>query len=196
MKKAKVVKVFESNGDVVTFRYPRYADHEALMVMRNSLVKQKAFIGQRKVTLNEARGHMLSSLRNIKEKTSVVLVVEIDGRVVGKASVSKVPKSRIYKEPKASYHRRVRIAEYWLGIFLASSAQGRGIGKKLMQAVIDEAKNVLKVRRIFLGVFAANHRARSLYHKMGFVQMGRKGKGKKKHHGVFRYGLCMAMSLQ
>jgi len=57
------------------------------------------------------------------------------------------------------------------GIGLRPCVHGRGWGRKLMRAVLDEADR-LGAPRLTLTVIKENERARSLYEKMGFVMMG------------------------
>lgn len=60
-----------------------------------------------------------------------------------------------------------------LGMAVAPEAQGRGVGKALMAALIDYADNWAQVLRIELGVFVDNERAISLYKRFGFEIEGR-----------------------
>ena len=52
--------------------------------------------------------------------------------------------------------------------------QGMGIGKKLMETIIDLADNWLMLKRIGLGVFVDNDRAIKLYKSFGFEVEGTK----------------------
>jgi putative acetyltransferase len=60
-----------------------------------------------------------------------------------------------------------------LGLAVAPEWQGRGVGRKLLAAVIDWADNWAHVLRIELYVHADNDRARALYESLGFEQEGR-----------------------
>ena len=60
-----------------------------------------------------------------------------------------------------------------LGIAVHPEAQGRGIGRALMQALCDWADNWGQVLRIELSVFSDNARAIALYRQLGFVEEGR-----------------------
>jgi ribosomal protein S18 acetylase RimI-like enzyme len=61
---------------------------------------------------------------------------------------------------------------YIWGVYVAPEARGRGIGQRLMQAVLEHAGNVLRVRQVNLGVNAANQTALALYQRMGFEAFG------------------------
>ncbi|KMO43532.1 GNAT family acetyltransferase [Methylobacterium tarhaniae] len=84
----------------------------------------------------------------------VHLVAEVDGRVVGAAAL------------RPFYGRRAHAAEFWLAV--NEDVAGRGIGAKLLAAIIDTADNWLNVTRIEMTVFVDNTRAIALYERFGF----------------------------
>ncbi|MCX9155840.1 GNAT family N-acetyltransferase [Niveibacterium sp. 24ML] len=84
------------------------------------------------------------------------LVAEVDGLLVACASL------RRNSEP-----RRAHAGE--IGIGVDAAWQGRGVGRKLLAALIDLADNWLALHRIELRVFADNVAAIRLYESMGFV---------------------------
>ncbi|SHF09472.1 GNAT family N-acetyltransferase [Alkalibacter saccharofermentans] len=63
-----------------------------------------------------------------------------------------------------------------IGIMVHTEYQGMGIGKQLMNAVLDVADNWLMLTRIELEVFADNEKAINLYQKLGFNVEGVKKK--------------------
>jgi len=69
-----------------------------------------------------------------------------------------------------------------LGMSVDDDFQGRGIGRKLMEAMLDVADNYLGLVRVELEVLADNPRAIRLYERMGFEHEGCKRKA------VFRGG--------
>jgi L-phenylalanine/L-methionine N-acetyltransferase len=83
------------------------------------------------------------------------LVAEVDGRVVGEATV--------HVEPAA---RRGHVGSF--GMDVHDDFQGRGVGTALMEAIVDLAFNWLGLRRIELTVYADNAAAVHLYQKFGF----------------------------
>lgn len=60
-----------------------------------------------------------------------------------------------------------------LGIGLAPEWQGRGIGRRMIERLLDWADNWGGVLRIELHVHADNERAMALYRNLGFVEEGR-----------------------
>lgn len=55
----------------------------------------------------------------------------------------------------------------WLGIALADEARGRGLGVKMMDYLINKAKNI-ELSEVLLTVDKDNLQAIKLYHKCGF----------------------------
>jgi RimJ/RimL family protein N-acetyltransferase len=49
---------------------------------------------------------------------------------------------------------------------------GRGLGRIVLEAVVDKAFHELKAHRLWLDVFDDNARARHVYRKVGFVEEG------------------------
>jgi len=90
----------------------------------------------------------------------MVLVAVEDEQVVGMAGL----------HPVGLAMRRRHVM--YLGISLARHAQGRGVGKALMQALVDYADNWGHVLRLELTVFADNPRAVALYRRFGFETEG------------------------
>lgn len=89
------------------------------------------------------------------------LVAERDGAVVGSAGL----------HPAGLALRRRHVA--FLGISVATEHQGTGVGRALMQGLVDYADGWAQLLRIELTVFADNARAIALYERMGFVHEGR-----------------------
>ena len=55
-----------------------------------------------------------------------------------------------------------------VGIMVANGYQGQGVGRRLMEALLDMADNWLMLTRVELEVYTDNKRAVHLYEKMGF----------------------------
>ncbi|MES2956674.1 MAG: GNAT family N-acetyltransferase [Pseudomonadota bacterium] len=89
----------------------------------------------------------------------IMLVAERGGLVVGNAGLLGV----------AALRRR-HVAG--LGISVAQSAQGQGVGTALMAALVDWADNWAQLLRLELTVFTDNVAAIALYRKFGFADEG------------------------
>jgi putative acetyltransferase len=89
-------------------------------------------------------------------RTDLLLVAEVEGEVVGNAGLN----------PVGPAVRR-RHAMH-LGITVAKAWHGRGVGTRLMSALLDAADRWLGCLRIELTVFVDNEPAIALYRKFGF----------------------------
>jgi putative acetyltransferase len=89
----------------------------------------------------------------------IMLVAELGGGVVGNAGLHGV----------AALRRRHAAG---LGIAVARSSQGQGVGSALMQALLDWADQWAQLLRIELTVFNDNAAAIALYRKFGFEVEG------------------------
>lgn len=74
-----------------------------------------------------------------------------------------------------AYHHPTRMAahnkQWTFGIGVAEKAQGKGVGKKLIHTLFEEAKKQ-GVEKISLRVMGTNPKARAFYEHLGFVQEG------------------------
>lgn len=58
------------------------------------------------------------------------------------------------------------------GMFVAQEARGKGVGRALMAALIDEARGIEGLEQMNLDVFTASTAARQLYLSLGFEVCG------------------------
>ena len=86
------------------------------------------------------------------------LVAVVDGRVVGMAGLH-------LKQGKLRHSGEI-------GMMVHDRFQGRGIGRKLIEALLDVADNHLGLKRVELDVITDNERAIHLYESLGFEREG------------------------
>jgi L-phenylalanine/L-methionine N-acetyltransferase len=86
------------------------------------------------------------------------LVAAADGKVVGLLTL-------VRSDGRRSHAGAI-------GMFVHDEFQGRGIGRRLLDACIDLAENWLGLTRIELDVFTDNVPAITLYERCGFVREG------------------------
>jgi len=116
-------------------------------------------------TLNIPSERLLDRRRRIEELGPNVheLVAEIDGRVVGTAGL-------------IAFQGRLNHAGEIAHIMVHDEFQGRGIGRQLLEALLDIADNSLGLVRVELGVYTDNEGAVRLYESLGFTHEGIKRK--------------------
>jgi len=105
--------------------------------------------------LTAVRGWVQSSLATREDPGHAVLVAELEGSVVGFVTLS--PTHHWSGEPEASIGELV----------VSPEAEGRGIGRALVEAVMARARES-GCTRISVSTGAANDRARALYRRLGF----------------------------
>ncbi len=143
-------------------RYPKRTDLNELWRYINDLSKEKTYISFQgeEISLKDERIYINSSLKKIREKKSVQLVVESDNKIIGISGVD--TKGRV------NFHVGL------FGISIAKDFRGKGIGKKLIETVLKETENNLShIKIIHLECFATNEAACNLYKSMGFKEYGR-----------------------
>jgi putative acetyltransferase len=89
---------------------------------------------------------------------SIGIVAVLDGHIVGTASITR------------GKGRRSHVG--LIGMCVHDDFHRRGIGSRLMAALVDAADNWLDLRRLELTVFIDNAPAIALYEKFGFVVEG------------------------
>jgi ribosomal protein S18 acetylase RimI-like enzyme len=98
------------------------------------------------------------ALNGIKAGNLVLVVAEVDSKVVGWCDVGRKYPGRPVD------HRGV------LGICIKKEFRDKGVGKALMKEAIEKSRG--KFESIELGVFSSNLRAIRLYEKFGFKKIG------------------------
>lgn len=89
-----------------------------------------------------------------------VLVADAGGEVAGWACLSRW-------SPKKAYARTADES-----IYLADAFRGRGVGKLLLGAILDEARR-MDLHVVMAGVTACQSPSLGLHHSLGFVESGR-----------------------
>ena len=95
----------------------------------------------------------------LEDERSFMLAAFIDGELVGNCGVNEIA-DRLKMRHRAS-----------LGISIKKKAWGLGLGTVLISRALEQAKEN-GFTQVELGVFADNDRARHLYRKLGFTEIG------------------------
>ncbi|GAB0171564.1 GNAT family N-acetyltransferase [Lysinibacillus sp. CTST325] len=111
-----------------------------------------------KQTINEQREWIQAKITNERE---TIFIAQYQEEIVGWL---------VFQSPQ-----RKRLAHTGtFGMMVLNKYRGLGIGKLLIEKLLEWAENNPYIEKISLGVFSTNERAISLYKKMGFVEEGRK----------------------
>ena len=155
-------KFFAKDGTKFILRELRNPDAKQMMNEINSFVDEpKSGLSiNKKMNLRETKVWLKSVLKEIKKKERVLLVVEINKKIVGEGSATR------------EKWKKSHIA--MMGIGLMKEARGKGIGTILIKELIKLAKKRMKgLEFIDLSHFDYNKRARHIYQKIGFKNIGR-----------------------
>jgi RimJ/RimL family protein N-acetyltransferase len=168
------------DGTRVTLRTPRMEDLDDLLRYINALVKENAMILMTKPAKRHDEAKWLGNvLAEIETGKSVYIVAEIEGRVVANGNVG-------FREGKEAH-------VCTLGIAISRPFRDKGLGTILINELIRHARKFHR-RLILLSVFEENPRARHLYEKVGFREVGRVPK-KLFHKGKYHTEIMMAREI-
>jgi len=172
MRRKIVYQGKSKKGTNILIRYPNKKDAGQMMEYINTLSKEKTFItfqGEQ-IGLDEEIKYLEDLLKKITDKKAIHLLVFSGDRLIGISSVSLGQRTQ----------RHIGL----LGITITKKFRGEGIGKLLLQTVINEAiRNLEGLEIILLGVFSNNSLAYNLYTEFGFMEEGRLPKGVKLENG-------------
>lgn len=145
------------DGRPLIIREARVEDAEAILNVVKEVASEENLIllDKEEYDVSPERRHILSAKSSGK---TLILVAEVDGKIVG------VGELKIGRFKKNSH-----TAE--LGLAIIKEFRGLGVGKALMEEMLNCAKT-RGVEKIWLSVFSTNNAAITLYKKFGFVIEG------------------------
>jgi ribosomal protein S18 acetylase RimI-like enzyme len=150
-------------NDSVQIVKPNIEEWEAFRDIRLQSLKESptAFLANfedESATLEEKwKARIEGSLRG---KAGVTLVAKMNGKIAGLVGV------------QFMQHTKTRhIAHIW-GTYVAAEYRGLGIGRKLMDGIIDATKANIEIKKIKIEVIAEQLSAFELYKKLGFQMIG------------------------
>ena len=147
-------------------RAPRMSDLDDFLEFINSLVDEGAEIPVEARRTREAEADWLGKLlADIEKGLAICVVGEVDGRLVANSEVRK------------GTGRRRHVGG--LAIALKDGYRDVGIGTEMMKALIEESRKD-GLRLLCLSVYESNLRARHVYMKVGFREVGRMPKAIRK----------------
>lgn len=111
-------------------------------------------------TVGETDEFWKEKMKDVQDGKRVRLFARLDGEIVGVVSGS--------PEHGEKLHHRVHINE----TYISPKARGKGAGKMLMQAIIEEFKKKPEVIVLSLNVAVTQKEAQKLYESLGFKIIG------------------------
>jgi len=166
MKAGQVLKKIKINKKDFIIRYLKHEDVDDLLKVVNSLVEEKSMLGpQKKFSRAREEKWIKNILHKMLNKKAIYLVGQLDGQIIGSASVF-----------KGKFINRKHLGQ--VAVSLLPEYRGRGLGKRLIKKAISEAKKHLKTKIIKLNVYAENKKAIKLYKSLGFERVGKIKKGR------------------
>lgn len=157
------------SGQTVVLRYPTLNDVKIATDYINEVSKENTFLtfSGEQLTEDEERKYIDDSLLKIEKGDMVKIYCFKESELIAEGSVE-----RDFRTRKRGLHRAM------LGVSVKKEYRNDGIGRILMNALIDETKNRIKgIRQIILTVFGPNENAINLYSSLGFREYGRLPEG-------------------
>lgn len=181
MKAGTVIrKFYAKDGREVTLRAPKWDDLDDMLEFINSLVDEGVDIMiDTKQTREQEVEWLAGHITKIENDKETVIVAEVDGRFVGQVEVT----------PQSMRSKHVGV----LGIALKDGYRGIGIGTELMNEAENQARR-LGLEILNLEVFETNERAKHVYGKVGYREVGAWPKAIKRG-GVYIDAVLMSKEL-
>lgn len=172
------------NGQTITLRPACIGDEKGLLHLLSIVDGETKFLAREPGELNftlEQEREFIESIQN--DQNSTMLVVEMDGNIIGNCSVGVVMKQLRYLH-RASMGLCV-MKDYW----------HQGIGKILVKACIDWC-NSRGIEQLELDVVTTNKQALSMYKRFGFQICGTKKHALKYADGTYADEYSMILFIE
>ncbi len=155
------------NGETAIFRSPQGEHIEEIERYANQLSQEDTYVvmAGEKVTRDEEKRYLEQVLLEIENGNRIHVFVFVNQKLVANADVHRITRFRT---------RALHVGE--LAISVAKDYRNLGIGRQLIDFLINEAKK-MGYRLLILDVFAENERAIALYQSVGFQLTGERPGG-------------------
>ncbi|MBO0999988.1 GNAT family N-acetyltransferase [Bacillus sp. SD075] len=152
----------ENNRLAYRIRTGELEDAGAVLEIQNAVISEGEFFIAVSEEFNKSPEQQRDWIGRILENERETLIVaEMNGEVIGWIVFQSENTKRM--SHKGSF-----------GIMIRKNFRGMGIGKELIETLLEWAEANPFIEKVSLGVFSTNHRAISLYKRMGFIEEGRK----------------------
>ncbi|MFB4166941.1 GNAT family N-acetyltransferase [Virgibacillus sp. JSM 102003] len=146
----------------VIIRQGQVEDAEAMLTIERDVISESNYL----ITVEEEFGKTLEEQRQwlqniIENKRETVFVAEVNYEVVGWIVFYAQNRKRLSHTGS-------------LVMMINQMYRSNGIGKLLLQELLDWCENNSFIEKVSLGVLSTNYKAIKLYKNMGFTEEGRK----------------------
>ncbi|MFX0063378.1 MAG: GNAT family N-acetyltransferase [Candidatus Hermodarchaeota archaeon] len=142
------------NGQTAIIREANESDAIEIKNIVNSVASEKKY-----VVLERSREDWDEAIREIKNRESLIIVAQVNGKTVGMAHLV-----------RGKFKKNRHIG--FLGILILKKFRIIGIGTAMMNYIMEWTKKSEDLEKISLTVFATNIPAINLYHKFRFINEG------------------------
>lgn len=144
---------------VITIRSARIEDAQALAQAERAIAVTPGFLVSQPAELTDERfAQKIAALDGADNGR--YLVAESGGQIVGHGMLDPLPLAAV----RHVVHLTLAVHHGW---------QRRGVGRALLESLIEWARAAQAVEKIELNVRASNTPAQALYRKLGFTEIGR-----------------------
>ena len=171
------------DGRKCTLRSVRKEDAAAMIEYLRTVSGETVFLLRNADEVSytiEAEGTLLENKQNAPRE--IMMVAEVDGAVAGNCGIV------TYGDLRRVYHR------CGFAIALKKAYWGVGLGTAMMEYALSLAED-MGYEQAELQVVDGNTRAKHLYEKMRFVEVGRSLRALKYDDGSYRDEICMVKML-
>lgn len=168
-----------NTGINVLIRNAGPGDAENLIDINMKIVNEKLYmLRQPEEAIYTKEGEIKKIENYLENDGSIYIVAEVDKKVIGYIDFQNGPFKRTQHAGSFSLY----ILMEWRQI---------GIGKLLLQELIQWAEKNPLIEKVTLAVFSNNERAQALYKKLGFKEEGRCPKDMKLDDGTYMDSVLM-----
>ncbi|OUR90784.1 hypothetical protein A9Q87_12590 [Flavobacteriales bacterium 34_180_T64] len=148
------------SGSQINIRVPQIEDAQDLLDLKRAYIKNTSTLP---LTLEEYPIDVKKEANLIedyyKSENSILLVAEFNNILIGNIDLTGSQRSKMF-------HTGM------LGMGIGEKWRNQGLGKLLIESVIDWAKHNSKIEIVWLDVYTSNELGYNLYKKTGFKKCG------------------------